>query len=142
MVVAVKPKYLREILKRKLPVYYVKGGPTGKFLDKGHIIIFYTMAPEKNVTTIGKVDSVELGSPSAVWELISNNTVFTEKEFFRFASIKERILAIKLSDIWQISPIEEEELDKIIPSKDRNGSYIDAKTRDIILSRKRVAMIP
>jgi hypothetical protein len=77
-----------------------------------------------------------------VWELISNNTVFTEKEFFRFASIKERILAIKLSDIWQISPIEEEELDKIIPSKDRNGSYIDAKTRDIILSRKRVAMIP
>jgi len=137
MVVPVKPKYLREILKHRLPVYYVKGGPTGKFLDKGHIIIFYTMAPEKNVTTIAKVESVELGSPRAVWELISNNTVFSEKEFFRFASIKERILAIKLNEIWQISPIEQEELDKIIPSKDRNGSYIDEKTREMILSREK-----
>jgi predicted transcriptional regulator len=137
MVVPVKPRYLREITEHKLPVYYVKGGPTGKFLDKGHIIIFYTVAPEKNVTTIGRVESVELGSPSAVWELISDNTVFSEKEFFRFASIKERILAIKLNEIWQISPIEEEELNKIIPSKDRNGSYIDEKTREMILSREK-----
>jgi len=137
MVVAVKPKYLREILRCKLPVYYVKGGPTGRFLDKGDIIVFYTMAPEKNVTTIGKVESVELGSPNAVWELISGNTVFSEKEFFRFASIKERILAIKLSEVWQISAIEEEALDKMIPSKDRNGSYIDEVIRDMILGRKK-----
>lgn len=138
MVVAIKPKYLREILKRKLPFYYVKGGPTGKFLDKGHIIIFYTTAPEKSITTIGKVKSVKLGAPGAVWESISNNTVFSKKEFFRFASIKERILAIELSEIWRISPIEGEELDKIIPIKDRSGSYIDEKTREIILNRERL----
>jgi GNAT superfamily N-acetyltransferase/predicted transcriptional regulator len=134
MVVAIKPNYLRRILERKPPFYYVKGGPTGKFLDKGHIIVFYTTAPEKNVTAIGMVQAVKLGTPMVVWESISNSTVFTKNEFFRFASIKERILAIELSEVRQIPPIEGEELDEIIPAKDRGGSYISEKTRETIMN--------
>jgi len=134
MVVSIKPIYLRRILKCSTPFYYVKGGPIGRFLEKGHTIAFYTTEPEKNVSVLGKVQSVKLGSPMTVWESISNNTVFSKDEFFRFASIKERVLAIELSELRQISPIEGEKLDKIIPLKDRSGSYIDEKTLERLLN--------
>jgi len=135
MIVSIRPRFLRILLKKETPVYYVKGGPTGKFLKKGHLLVFYTTAPQGNVTTLGKIQSVKLGTPIEIWESISERTIFNKEEFFGFASIKQRILAIKLDDIWQIAPIEGEELDKIIPEKARAGSYIDGRTREELLSR-------
>lgn len=135
MVVSIKQKYLERILEKKPPCYYIKGGPIGKFLRKGDILVFYTVAPEKNVTTLGRVESIKLGPPKEIWESVGQETLFTEEEFFRFASIKQNILAIELSKIWMTSPIEGRNLDAIIPKKDRSGSYIDKKTMDKILTK-------
>jgi len=136
MVVSIKPKYLKRIFERGPPYYYVKGGPVGKFLKKGHIIIFYTTAPEKNVTTIAKVKSTKLGTPREIWESIGQKTVFTKDEFFRFASRKQNIISIELDEVKKIPPIEGIDLDNLIPKKDRNGSYVDEETIERILHRQ------
>jgi predicted transcriptional regulator/GNAT superfamily N-acetyltransferase len=136
MVVSIKPKYLNRILERGPPFYYVKGGPMGKYLEKGQTIVFYTTAPEKNVTTLGKVESLKLGSPREIWDSIGDKTVFTEKEFFNFAGLKRKVCAIELNEIWNIKPLEGDDLDGIIPKKDRSGSYIDTKKLGLILERK------
>jgi len=135
MVVSIKPNYLNRVREHKPPFYYIKGGPMGKFLKKGHIIVFYTVHPEKNVTTLGKVESIKLGTPHEIWESVNQKTVFTKEEFFRFTSIKQNILAIELSEVWTIEPIKGNELESIIPKKYRSGSYIDEKTREMILCR-------
>lgn len=135
MVVSIKPKYLKKILEHRPPYYYIKGGPIGKFLKKGHIIVFYTTEPERNVTTLGKVESIKLGTPREIWGSVGQKTVFDKEEFFRFASIKQNILAIELSEVWEISPIEGNKLDNIIPKKNRSGSYVDEKTIEMILCK-------
>ncbi len=134
MVVSIKPEYLKRLLKVKPAPCYVKGGPSGKYLKKGHIIAFYATEPEKKISSLGKVESIKLGSPREIWDSVGKKTIFSKDEFFRFASIKQRILAIKLSKVWEISSIEGEKLDSIIPEKDRHGSYIDESTREKILS--------
>jgi len=108
----------------------------GKYLEKGQTIVFYTTAPEKNVTTLGKVESLKLGSPREIWDSIGDKTVFTEKEFFNFAGLKRKVCAIELNEIWNIKPLEGDDLDGIIPKKDRSGSYIDTKKLGLILERK------
>jgi|SRR5271157_108178 len=137
MVVSIKQEYLERILRKRPPYYYIKGGPIGKYLEKGDIIVFYSVEPEKNVTTLGKVESVTLGTPRKIWESVGQKTVFSQEEFFRFVSIKETILAIELSEVWKISPIERNNLDIIIPKKDRSGSYIDEKTISRILGKEK-----
>lgn len=135
MVVSIKPEYLKRMQKSKSPYYYIKGGPIGKSLKKGNILVFYITAPNKNITTLGKVESIKVGSPLEIWNSVVGKTVFTKEEFFRFASIKQTILSTKLDKIWDIEPIGGEELDKLIPKKDRSGSYIDIKTVEILLKR-------
>lgn len=136
MIVAIKPEYLKRILEHTPPNFYVKGGPKGKFLKKGHVIAFYATAPEKKIPALGEVESIKIGSPKEIWESINQNTIFSKEEFFRFASIKQSILAIKLSRIWKIPPIEDKELDKIIPKKDRMGSYMDERIVEKLLKGK------
>jgi GNAT superfamily N-acetyltransferase/predicted transcriptional regulator len=136
MVVSIKQEYLKRILKKRPPYYYIKGGLIGKYLKKGDIIVFYSVEPEKNVTTLGIVESIILGAPREIWKSVGQKTVFSPEEFFRFASIKENILAIELSKVWEIPPIEGNDLDIIIPKKDRSGSYIDEKTINRILCKK------
>lgn len=135
MVVSIKPDYLERMHKNKAPYYYIKGGPAGKSLKKGHFIVFYATSPSKNVTTIGKVESIKFGSPSNIWESIGEKTVFSREEFFRFCSIKQIILAIKMSEIVKIDTIKDQELDRLIPKKDRSGSYIDIKLAENLIKR-------
>jgi N-acetylglutamate synthase-like GNAT family acetyltransferase/predicted transcriptional regulator len=136
MVVPIKPDYLKRIVKGKPPFFYIKGGSDGKYLKKGHLIAFYSTEPEKKIYILGKVKSIKLGISQELWESIGNKTVFSREEFFRYTSIKQIILAIELSEIWEIPVIEGEELDLIIPKKDRSGSYMDEKTVDRIRNRK------
>jgi len=132
MVVSIKPEYIKRMHDSKAPYYYIKGGPIGKTLKKGHIIVFYNTAPNKNITTLGRVVSIKVGSSAEIWKYAGGKSVFSKEEFYRFASIKKTILSIKLDKIWKIKPIEGEKLDKIIPKKDRSGSYIDIKTIDLL----------
>jgi len=136
MVVAIKPAYLTRILNHNPPYYYVKGGPIGKFLKKGHRIVFYATEPEKNITTLGKVESTKIGSPSEIWDSIGDKLVFTKEEFFRFASIKQEILAIELSEFQKIPPLAGKKLDSMIPQNKRGGSYMDEKTIEKVLKNK------
>lgn len=135
MVVSIKPDYIKRMHNSKAPHFYIKGGPIGKTLKKGHIIVFYNTAPNKNITTLGKVESIKVGSPTEIWNYVKGKSILSKEEFFRFASIKKNILSIKLDKIWEIKPIKGEELDKIIPKKDRSGSYIDIKKVDILQRR-------
>ncbi|ABS56814.1 GCN5-related N-acetyltransferase [Methanoregula boonei 6A8] len=133
MVVSIKPEYLKRLLQKKRPLYYVKGGPIGKKLQKGQTLVFYSLDPEKAVTALGEIQSVHIDTPQKIWNRFGKHLAFSEQEYFRFASIKQNIVAIELSKITPIAPIKESELDAIIPKKDRSGSYLSDKTLKKIL---------
>ncbi len=133
MIVSIKPDYQQRLLDGDSPYFYVKGGSSGKFLTAGQILVFYTTAPEQCIRAYGKIRSVKVGTPHEIWDEYSTRLVLSEDEYFRFASIKKRILIIELSEIIDIDPIKEEELNTIISKKDRSGSYIDEDTLNKIL---------
>jgi hypothetical protein len=130
MIVSIKPEYLEALLREKPPVVYVKGGPGGKFLKKGDTIAFYSKYPRGKIDALGTVLSVELGSPSQIWSSFGKKMAFSNDEFVRFSSLKRSILAISLSEVWRINPIEGSDLGAMVPKKDRGGSYIDIRTAD------------
>ncbi|VUT27667.1 MAG: hypothetical protein SYNGOMJ08_00217 [Candidatus Syntrophoarchaeum sp. GoM_oil] len=135
MIVGIKLEYLEKLLEKGTPAIYIKGGPVGKYLEKGHILAFYLTSPDKKIAALGKVSSTKIGSPSEIWESHGDMMAFSKDEFFRFSKMKRNILAIELSEIWGITSIEEKELDEFVPQKDRVGSYIDQSVRDRIVDR-------
>ena len=136
LVVSIRPGFLERLMKKKTPQYYVKGGPLGKNLHEGHTLVFYSTAPEKSVHAVAEVKSVINESPTVIWKIIRQGTVFSEKEYYEFVSQKKSIVAIEIINLKKISPLHDEELDGIIPKKDRSGSYIDEKTLNKILRKK------
>ncbi|QSZ66363.1 GNAT family N-acetyltransferase [Methanofollis aquaemaris] len=133
MIVSIKPDYLERLLRQDPPYYYIKGGPSGKSLKAGQTLVFYSTAPEKCVKALGKIRSVTVGTPDEIWNMYNQNLVLSKEEYFRFASIKQKILVIELNDVSEITSIKEDELDTIISKKDRSGSYIDEKTLNGII---------
>jgi N-acetylglutamate synthase-like GNAT family acetyltransferase/predicted transcriptional regulator len=136
LVVSIRPAYLERLLKKKNSQYYVKGGPLGKFLQKGHTLVFYSTAPEKCVRAVADVKSIKIDPPIAIWKAIKGGTVFTEKEYYAFVAQKQSILAIEIVNLKEITPINDEVLDRIIPKKDRGGSYFDENILNKILRKK------
>lgn len=135
MVVSIKPDYLNRLLEDTTRLFYVKGGPIGKNLQKGQTLVFYSTDPDKCVNATGEIKSISIGSPQEIWNSYGKKLVFSEEEYFRFASIKQSIVAIELTKIEKIAPLKDKELDAIIPKKDRSGSYIDEKTLNKILRK-------
>jgi predicted transcriptional regulator len=137
LIVSIRPGYLERLLKRKAAQYYAKGGPLGRFLQKGHIIVFYSTTPEKCVKAVAEVKSIKIDTPPAIWNLIKKRTAFSdETDYYGFVAQKQSILAIEIVNLREIHPILDTELDEIIPKKDRSGSYIDEKTLNKILKPK------
>jgi predicted transcriptional regulator/N-acetylglutamate synthase-like GNAT family acetyltransferase len=136
MIVSIKPDFLRRLLGAKKPLFYVKGGPIGKKLQKGQHLVFYSTDPEKSVNAIGEIKSINSGTPQEIWNRFGKHLVLSEQEYFSFASIKQNIIAIELGKIEKITPIKDKELDSIIPKKDRSGSYFNEKTLNKILRKK------
>jgi predicted transcriptional regulator/N-acetylglutamate synthase-like GNAT family acetyltransferase len=133
LIVSIRPAYLERLLKKKNSQYYVKGGSLGKFLQKGHTLVFYSTAPEKCVRAVAEVNSIKIDSPQPIWNVIRDGTVFSEKEYFEFVAQKQSILAIEIINLKEIAPLHDEALDSIIPKKDRSGSYVDEKALKNIL---------
>jgi predicted transcriptional regulator len=136
LVVSIRPDFLARMIKNKFPQYYVKGGPLGQFLKKGQTLIFYSTHPEKSVRAVAEIKSIILDYPQNIWKTIEKRTIFSEKEYFAYVSQKQCILAIEIVNIKEIPPIQDEELDSIIPKKDRSGSYIDEENLNKIIRRK------
>jgi predicted transcriptional regulator len=136
MVVSIKPAYLKKLIEDTPPHYYVKGGPIGKKLQKGQTLVFYSTDPDKSVSAIGEINSIDIGHPQEIWNKYGKELVLNEEEYFRFGSIKQSIVAIGLKNIEKITPIKDKELGAIIPSKDRSGSYLDDETLNKIFARK------
>lgn len=135
MIVSIKPEYLKRLLGDTPPHYYVKGGPIGRKLQKGQTLVFYSTNPDKCVNAIGEIKSIIIDSPQEIWNSYGENLVFSQEEYFRFASIKQSIVALELTNIKKIAPLKGKELDAIIPKKDRSGSYIDEKSLNKILGK-------
>lgn len=137
LIVSIRPGYLERLLKRKTAQFYAKGGPLGKFLQKGHRVVFYSTTPEKCVKAVAEVKSIKIDTPPAIWNLIKKRTAFSDEiDYYGFVAQKQSILAIEIINLKDIPPIHDTELDEIIPKKDRSGSYIDEKTLNKILRKR------
>lgn len=86
---------------------YCKGGPTGKYLMSGNLAAFTVeqSSGRDELTAIGKIEVVDIGNPEEVWRKIrSRNPLFTEEEYWRFASSKQSIIGLTISSLTQVSP--------------------------------------
>ncbi|MCX9024999.1 MAG: GNAT family N-acetyltransferase [Candidatus Methanoperedens sp.] len=129
IILPIKPEFYEKISGKRISQFvFFKGAPFGKFLKKDDIIIFYVESPRKKISAFGVVIEVSIDNSKAQWDKFSEESIFAEEEFQRFAAMKRGILAIKLAEFREIEPIDEKKLKDIIPPKFLSGSYIDRKT--------------
>lgn len=81
--------------------------------DITHIII-YASSPVKKIIGIAEVESVNVASPTAIWESTKHDAGITRKEYRRYFQGTKRAVAIKIKNVIRLRY-------DIEPSKIRDG---------------------
>lgn len=126
MILPIKPEFYEKILRKDAKEFiFFKGAPVGKYLSKNDKIFFYVESPRKEIYAVATVTNATIETPERQWGRYGENSVFEEREYWRFARTKRGILAIELEKFREFTPIKEEELKKIIPQRFLSGAYVD-----------------
>lgn len=84
--------------------------------DITHLVI-YASSPIKKIIGIAEVESVNVASPTAIWESTKYDAGITRKEYRRYFQGSNRAVAIKIKDVIRLNY-------NIEPDKIRDGFKI------------------
>jgi predicted transcriptional regulator len=70
--------------------------------DITHIII-YASSPVKKIIGIAEVESVNVASPTAIWESTKRDAGITRKEYRKYFQGTNRAVAIKIKDVIRLT---------------------------------------
>lgn len=112
MIVPINSKYFVKLSKsfKDNPTSYFKGGPVGKYLKKGDLILFYieqsTDFPSGGLRAYAEINSCEVGAPITIWQKHKEiNPIFPEDEYFAWCVDKSEVVALTFSKVSAINPI-------------------------------------
>jgi ribosomal protein S18 acetylase RimI-like enzyme len=142
MIISLKPELYERISPDGSSFVYCKGGPSGKYLRQHHQAVLAVDEPlgddDYALRAIGRIDIVDEGNPADIWTVIkTRHPLFTDKEYFRFASAKQSVVAFTISSLKQISPLPLSVLADHLPPKEITNDDLG----HLYLSRDMVAVV-
>lgn len=119
MVLVFKPELFARIGKAASTFTYFKGGPTGKYLQKGHKALLYVEStaghPREGLCGIAEIVDITIGSSTEVWRKFANNApLFKQTEYSSFAKSKTCIIGIAMTNFLEFSPVSLDQLNEVI----------------------------
>jgi predicted transcriptional regulator len=128
-----KRDYFEKINDNRKEFTYIKGAAVGKFVKKNDLIIFYVDSDDKNpygeLVGYGKINEVYCGSPDQLWSKYEDrNPLFSEKDFKKFSSYRNEVIAISFEDYKEIEIIRYDEFlqlfQEVIFTKELGNMYV------------------
>lgn len=110
MIVPINSKYFSRLIEHTGVMTYFKGGPIGKYLKAGDLILFYveqsSQFTDGGLRAYAEVITCEVNSPDLIWEKYENsNPIFPKEDYFAWSVDKSEVIALTFSKINMIEPI-------------------------------------
>ncbi len=146
MIVPVNSKYFTGLTAHAGTITYFKGGPIGKYLKKGDLILFYVEESahfsEGGIRAYAEIASCETDTPQQIWDKYAdNNPIFPREEYLAWCVDKAEVVALTFSHANLIEaipygningqitsgPFDSERLGNSYLSRDEIGSFLRHK---------------
>lgn len=110
MIVPVNSKYATRLAELSPTPTYFKGGPIGKYLKQGDLVLFHvedsTYMSGGGIHAYGEVATCETGSPQEIWSRYeSKRPMFPKDDYFAWCADMAEVIALTFSSIVRIKPM-------------------------------------
>jgi ribosomal protein S18 acetylase RimI-like enzyme/predicted transcriptional regulator len=149
MIISIKSSLFKRITENQFDSFvYFKGGPTGKYLKENDIVAIYSELseddPEEGLRGIAKISDIKLCSPQEAWKFATKKRkLFTKQEFDRFTAGKDHIIAMELTDFYEIDRMTIDEIiEELFDGKEITWeighTYLSKSMVQKVLKRKKI----
>ena len=143
MIVPINFKYFKSFIDSTYQLTYFKGGPTGKFLKEGDLVLMYIEdsqeEPSGGIKAYAEIRETQISSPDEIWNTYKEqNPIFPESDFMTWSVDKSEVVAFKIKNLKfiealdvtevtsekEITPFDNEKLGQFYLDKQRIHSFL------------------